>query len=125
MMGISTETIRLGPRNLSLKKAGTQEYFYPQILSALDSHRFGGSDCFRGNLSGWSLSNSLDSCVLDFLRNSLQRQNEKQLWRFRPQPGEYCRGQQRVDQAVEKMLERDHPAAAAPDRFLGVSCAVP
>jgi hypothetical protein len=30
------------------------------------------------------------------------------------------RSQQRVNQAIEKMLARDYPALAAPDRFLGV-----
>src|SRR5215510_8735420 len=43
------------------------------------------------------------------------------LERFRPEPAECCRGQQRVDHAIEKMLERDDPASAAPNRFLGVS----
>ena len=33
------------------------------------------------------------------------------------------RSQHRVNQAIEKMLQRDYPAAAAPNRFLGVGCA--
>ena len=54
----------------------------------------------------------------------LQHKDRKQLERFRPEPAECCCCEQRVNHAIEKMLERDHPASAAPNRFLGVSCAV-
>jgi hypothetical protein len=43
------------------------------------------------------------------------------LWR---QPAEDSRGERGIDDAIEKMLERDHPASAAPNRFLGVGRAV-
>src|SRR5262249_54072965 len=46
------------------------------------------------------------------------------LERFWPQPSECCRCEQRVDDAIEKMLERDHPAAAAPNGLLDMGCAV-
>ena len=44
-----------------------------------------------------------------------KRKGEKKLQRFRPQPGECRPCEQRVDQAIEKMLERDDPASAAPN----------
>jgi hypothetical protein len=46
------------------------------------------------------------------------------LERFRPQATECSRCQRRVNHAIEKMLERDQPASAVPNRFLGVGCAV-
>src|SRR5262249_49909372 len=58
-------------------------------------------------------------------RPTSNAQRRTQLERFWPEPAEYCRGEQRVNQAIEKMLERDDPASAAPNRFLDVCCAVP
>ena len=46
------------------------------------------------------------------------------LERFRPQPTEYSRCQHRINHTIEKMLQRDYPASAAPNRFLGVGRAV-
>ena len=53
-----------------------------------------------------------------------EREDGKQLERFRPEPTEYCRCQHRVNQTIEKMLARDYPASAAPNRFLSVGCPV-
>ena len=49
---------------------------------------------------------------------------EKELERFRPEPTECSRCQHRINHAIQKMLERDYPASAAPNRFLDVGCAV-
>lgn len=54
----------------------------------------------------------------------LQHEGEKQLEQFRPQPAECGRYQRRVNHAIEKMLERDHPASAVPNRSLGVDGAI-
>jgi len=51
-------------------------------------------------------------------------QDEKELERFRPQPAECSRCQGRVNHAIEKMLEGNHPASSVPNRFLGVGGAV-
>jgi hypothetical protein len=51
----------------------------------------------------------------------LLKSRRKELERLRPQPTEYSRCKRRINQAIEKMFQRDHPASAVPNRFLDVA----